>query len=335
VWDALGLDVHYEESLIADGGHLMLGKEELYVSAAVFDMNRHLPYAVILETLGEAFGVNRVQVLPPQPQDFTQHLDGMLRVPTAMGQALLYNYMDEAAPQAWHSPWAQLHQASGYAHTLAWPYLAKEPGISARGCYLNYLQLGRRLWLPRYDLATDWESQTQLQDMLPPGYEVELLDADCTALAREGGVLHCATWTLCQPANGLPPAFVQSLRSHMVTAIEQQYLIDTALQLPAAFYEESLLPQPDGTLPILQSGFPSALLQDFDYKPMYTTLGEATIANPQLLHTLDVVTLLLLLTPIARSVYWLDLWGDTQMHRLISTGWIANWTQAFQTHYTA
>ena len=71
-------------------------------------------------------------------------------------------------------------------------------------CYINYLQLGNRLLVPKLSYAPlNQEAMRQIKAAFGDTVAVELIDVDMTSIAKEmgsgennsGGALNCLTWT--------------------------------------------------------------------------------------------------------------------------------------------
>jgi agmatine/peptidylarginine deiminase len=59
--------------------------------------------------------------------------------------------------------------------------------------YLNFLQVGKALFVPQLGLKTDELACLQLQELMP---ETEVIPIDAKGLAKHGGALNCISWNV-------------------------------------------------------------------------------------------------------------------------------------------
>jgi agmatine/peptidylarginine deiminase len=91
--------------------------------------------------------------------------------------------------------YATLKRAKIGAGIVPFPWFYTEEKIdsiwSAVGCYINFVLTARGIIFPTFSHTMDDEVASLLEELSPlPKRNVE-----STALAKEGGVLHCATLT--------------------------------------------------------------------------------------------------------------------------------------------
>ena len=63
-------------------------------------------------------------------------------------------------------------------------------GVSAVGCYLNYLETERVVFLPVFGIEQDAEAETSARQL----FSKEIVPVNIREIARQGGCLNCISW---------------------------------------------------------------------------------------------------------------------------------------------
>ena len=63
-------------------------------------------------------------------------------------------------------------------------------GISAVGCYLNYLETERVVFLPVFGIEQDAEAETSARQL----FSKEIVPVNIREIAQQGGCLNCISW---------------------------------------------------------------------------------------------------------------------------------------------
>ncbi len=69
--------------------------------------------------------------------------------------------------------------------------------IDIRGSYINYLQVGKTIFLPQYELPTDEPAIRKMEEIFSDCDIVPVLSSE---IAAEGGALGCLGWNIHQPS---------------------------------------------------------------------------------------------------------------------------------------
>ncbi len=181
---AIGLPVTYS-CLVLDGGNVVFSpsRRRAVVSERAFAENPGLSQAALtarLERLLEA----RVIWIESLPSDMTGHADGMVRFVDE--HTVLSNRTDFQNGLEQRNR-RRLEQAG--LRVIDFPY-EQSRGISAEGCYLNYLQTQRHLFLPVFGLPQDAEAESTARAL----FRQQVVPVPAAGLARHGGVFHCVSW---------------------------------------------------------------------------------------------------------------------------------------------
>ena len=184
--------------LIVDGGNIVSSKTKAIMTEKVFVENKNREEKSVIKMLKEALKVDDLFFLPVQPYDWTGHADGMVRY-LDDGRLLVNNYSNES--QSWQEKLKNAIEKTGLKpETL--PYAHSQEKVdgehTARGCYINYAQIGNLIIFPQFEINEDGIALAKIKELFPePDFIVEPID--CNLIAREGGVLNCLTWNIHTP----------------------------------------------------------------------------------------------------------------------------------------
>jgi agmatine deiminase len=179
--------------LVLEGGNLVHNGGVAIVTEKIFADNRHLSSCEIERVL-LSLGFEKIVFIPTEPDDTVGHGDGIVHF--LRPDLLLVNDYNGAEFRDYHRRlYRVLEGAKIGAEILPFPWFCtgeKRDGIwSAVGCYINFVQTSRGIIFPTFSHPFD-ERVAALLDQLTP---LPKRSVESTALARLGGVLHCATLT--------------------------------------------------------------------------------------------------------------------------------------------
>jgi agmatine deiminase len=135
-----------------------------------------------------------VIILPEHPMDEIDHADGNVRFldnDTVLINELRpeYNY--------WRDGMEKIREDYGFRF-IEVPWFSpryKRDSLSAIGLYINYLEVGRLIILPKFETEGNRDAETlALFKKLFPNRYVEQVNIN--AIAEEGGLLNCISWTI-------------------------------------------------------------------------------------------------------------------------------------------
>ena len=170
-----------------DGGNVVFSpsKSKAIVSDRVFPENPAWEYNTLireLETLLEA----RVIIIPSLSGDLTGHADGMVRFvdeDTVIGNATSYQNGLEQRIRA------VLEREK--LSVIDFPYCGSS-GISAAGCYLNYLETSEHIFLPVFGIEMDEPAMKAAKRL----FQKTIVPIRVDEVAADGGCLNCIGWEL-------------------------------------------------------------------------------------------------------------------------------------------
>ena len=168
-----------------DGGNIVFSpsKGKAVISDRVFFENSHIKKEELvreLERLLEA----RVIVIPSLKSDMTGHADGMVRF-TDENTALCNAAEGEHTLEQRIADTLRL-----YGITVAeFPYFSSR-GISAEGCYINYLETEKHIFLPIFGNCKDTEAVDTAQHV----FSKTVVPVRANDIAKDGGIFNCISW---------------------------------------------------------------------------------------------------------------------------------------------
>ena len=168
-----------------DGGNVVFSpsKTKAVISDRVFMENFNYSSAELvreLERLLEA----QVIIIPSLRSDMTGHADGMVRFVdenTAVGNTSNSLYGLEA--------YIKVALRNHGIEVYDFPYFDSK-GDSAIGCYLNFLDTEKPLFLPVFDADTDNEAIATAESI----FDKLIVPININEIAEQGGVLNCISW---------------------------------------------------------------------------------------------------------------------------------------------
>ncbi|MET4104785.1 agmatine deiminase family protein [Hymenobacter sp. UYP22] len=189
ICQALGVSVRTSD-LVVDGGNVVWVGRRAVLTDRVFSDNAALPAEQVRRRLLEELRAEELIIVPAHPQDFTGHVDGML-FPVDAQTVLLSAY-----PQEKPAFREELHQALQRAG-IAWQPLPYNPYANptftdAAGEYANALRLNATILIPVFGRSEDEEALRCYERAFP---HCSVQGVAANELARDGGALHCVTWT--------------------------------------------------------------------------------------------------------------------------------------------
>ena len=175
--------------LVVDGGNVVNRFGRVLLSDKVLRENPSVPPSQLLTLLADALEVDRVDLIPAHPDDFTGHADGLVQLLDE--RTVLINDCRREEPIIWQRLQQALRRAGFDCVPLPYNPYQNADYTSAVGEYINYLCVSRTLIVPVYQQEEDEAVLRRLEELYP-GFGLIPLNGE--ALARQGGVFHCVTW---------------------------------------------------------------------------------------------------------------------------------------------
>lgn len=168
-----------------DGGNVVFSplKEKAVISDRVFDENKDKIKTELINELEKLLEA-QVIIIPSLKSDMTGHADGMVRFVdenTVIGNASDFKYGLESRIKT-------TLKMNGI-EVIDFPYFESK-GDSAVGCYLNFLETERIIFLPVFDVDKDKDAIITAKHI----FKKKIVPININEIAKDGGVLNCISW---------------------------------------------------------------------------------------------------------------------------------------------
>lgn len=168
-----------------DGGNVVFSpsKEKVIISDRVFSENPEYDKNTLLLELENLLEAS-VLIIPSLKSDMTGHADGMVRFVdenTVVTNAAL-------SPYGFETKVKNVLQNYGF-NVIDFPYFYSK-GDSAIGCYLNYLETEKSIFLPVFGVDTDNEAIELAKNI----FSKTIIPVNINEIAKYGGLLNCISW---------------------------------------------------------------------------------------------------------------------------------------------
>lgn len=175
--------------LIIDGGNCLIFKKQAMLTDRIYKDNKFLSNKDINKKLIELLQLEKLIILPAVPNDFTGHIDGLVR------------WLDEKTillsnPENEKEYYKSKLFSGLKKQQLNYVFIENKTNlnsdyISAKGCYTNYIELENEILFPVFNIKSDQKAMNQIQLLFP---SKKLVPIYSNAIAKNGGLLHCISW---------------------------------------------------------------------------------------------------------------------------------------------
>lgn len=168
-----------------DGGNVVFSPSGacVLISDRVFSENPEYPSAALMRELSELLEAE-VLIIPSLKSDMTGHADGMARF--LDDRTVLCNRPLSSC--GFEQQVKRAVQDCGL-DAVDFPFVPTG-GVSAVGCYLNYLETERVVFLPVFGIEQDAEAETFARQL----FSKEIVSVNIREIAQQGGCLNCISW---------------------------------------------------------------------------------------------------------------------------------------------
>ena len=179
-----------KSNIILDGGNISKSRRTVIMCDKVFRENPVLKEKELIKALHSVFEVDKIFFVPQDMNDFTGHADGMVRFLNE--HTVLINDYSGESPEFQSAFRMSLHNAGlEYIEIPYCPDLNTKD--SAKGLYLNYLEMNKVILLPVFGIKEDEAAVKHFEDLFV-GYTVRTVESN--EIAVQGGVLNCISWNI-------------------------------------------------------------------------------------------------------------------------------------------
>ena len=177
-----------------DGGNVVKSRTKVIVTERMVRTNKRLyERKELIRQFKRLLAVKDVILIPECPTDPFGHADGMVRFCDGVKDERHVFVNDYGAEEAKLKKDLYAVLKGHGLIPIPMPYNPPEnDGLSARGIYINYLQIGKTVFYPTYRLSSDKKAKKFFFEYF--GSNAVSVRAD--EIANEGGILNCIGWNV-------------------------------------------------------------------------------------------------------------------------------------------
>ena len=168
-----------------DGGNVIFSpsKEKVIISDRVFSENHGISEAELTAKLEKLLEAN-VLIIPSLKSDMTGHADGMVRF---VGENTVVTNTP-LSPYGFETKVKKTLQKYGI-NVIDFPYFYSKRD-SAIGCYLNFLETEKTIFLPVFGVDSDSVAINKAKSI----FDKTIIPININEIAEYGGLLNCISW---------------------------------------------------------------------------------------------------------------------------------------------
>lgn len=192
------IGIKYRETdLIIDGGNVVLCGDKVVMTEKIFtENNKEKGDKAFLKELKDLFK-HEVVIIPwhatrkldDKDADVYGHSDGFIKY-CGDNRILMSNHRDYDEDEAIQI--RKVLEDNGFEVTEML-FNVEYPQFDFNWAYINFLQVGDNIIMPKFGIAEDEQAKRFLQNAFP---YCRLRQINCRAIAKEGGALHCISWNI-------------------------------------------------------------------------------------------------------------------------------------------
>jgi agmatine deiminase len=187
-----------------DGGNIIRWKKKAIMTDKIFDENPGWDRPLLLKLVQTFLQLDEIIIIPREPYEATGHADGWVRFLDEYTVLLAEYPKWECLGKTFKDSLESALKKNGL-DIIRFPSSIIEspksrPIESAKGCYINYLQVGDLVILPVFKMEADDRAYKTALEVFR-GHKIETLYS--ASIANEGGVLNCVSWNIYR-GDGIP-----------------------------------------------------------------------------------------------------------------------------------
>jgi len=176
--------------IVIDGGNICKSAHKVIMCDKVFKENPTYKSLQLIGELENLLQIDQLIIVPQDVHDFTGHADGMVRFLNET-TVLINDYSKESLK--FQSEFLKAIRRAGLQY-IEVPYCPDwSTKDSAKGLYINYLEMSNLLLLPVFGIQED-EVAVRLFESIFPHHTIITIESN--AIASQGGVLNCISWNI-------------------------------------------------------------------------------------------------------------------------------------------
>lgn len=175
-----------------DGGNVVRWSDRVMISDRVFDENRDIPKKKLVKQLEQLLKAE-VIIIPQIKSDLTGHADGMVRFVNR--DTILINELENEY-KYWQKAVRKVISEYKFNYIeVPWFDPKKNKSISAVGCYMNFLEVGNVIILPKFSI--EGNKDEDVMGLFQSIFKSKIIESvEVNSIAEEGGILNCISWNI-------------------------------------------------------------------------------------------------------------------------------------------
>ena len=176
--------------LILDGGNIVRSKDIAILTDRVFEDNLYQYYdrQSIINQLKCDLS-SKVIIIPQYPGEKTGHADNLIRFVDE--NTVVINKIKDEPETEWLNNFLSLLENYNLKY-YEMPCPATKKSYSEFGLYLNFLEIGKLIIAPQYDIPEDQKAMQTFTDLYGKTHHV--IPFKASWIAEYGGVFNCISW---------------------------------------------------------------------------------------------------------------------------------------------
>lgn len=177
--------------LIIDGGNIIKTKSRVIMCDKIFRENPHKDEIQLLKELQALFEVDKIIIIPTQPNDNFGHADSIVRF--LDDDTVLINDFSKEEKKFQLQLNIALNNAGLNCITAPYNPYRNYNYDDAKGVYINYLQMKDVIFLPIFGMRNDDDAIIKFERIFTKN---KIVPVECASLAKDGGALNCISWNI-------------------------------------------------------------------------------------------------------------------------------------------
>lgn len=180
-----------ETDIIIDGGNVVPCGDYIVMTDKVFTENHRAKGDVgLLKEIERVFDLEPI-IIPwhKEGEDEYGHADGLVKY-VGGNKILMSNHRDTQPKEAD----AIRHELERHGfEVIEFMFDVENPQSDYNWAYINFLQVGKSIIMPTFDIKEDEIAKQQIARLFP---NCNIFGVRYRQMAHEGGALHCLTWSI-------------------------------------------------------------------------------------------------------------------------------------------
>jgi agmatine deiminase len=190
ICEEIGIET-IKTNIVLDGGNVVKTANKVFMTDRVFKDNPSYERKKSITELHELLEIEKLYLLPEQPDDFTGHSDGMIRFIDE--NTVIVNDYSKEKKEFYRAFEIAVHNTGIECIKIPYNVYNNKSKDNANGDYINYLQMEKLVIIPIFNLKEDEIVIRQFEELFK-GQRIVTVESN--EIANEGGILNCITWNI-------------------------------------------------------------------------------------------------------------------------------------------